>query len=739
MSAHHCHYGKCPAPTPRKFLYCSSHWFMVTPATRARVMRAYQGAGGTTGAISQVTDEYLAATKQAHAEVARAEAALLRSIATQAGKQQATAVNSRWSPSYPKPTTIDFETDGVNSEDRPDYPPEPVGVSIKEWGKKSRYYAWGHTTKNNSTKAQAVKALRAAYARATSLLFHNAKFDVDVANEKLKLKVPHWSKIHDTMFLLFLEDPHQKELGLKPSAERLLGEPPEERDAVGDWLVENQPVTGVKISRSKQSETFYMKYLRYAPGDLVGEYACSDTDRTEDLFKLLYPRIVKRGMRNAYDRERHLMPILLESEAHGVPVDLKRLRRDVASYSKIHDKLTAWLRTQLKAPELNVDSGQQLVAALIKAKKVDLQLLGVTPKQGKPCSDKESLKRAVKDPRISAVLRYRTQLGTCLHTFMEPWLRTAERSGGLIYTRWHQTRSQDGGARTGRLSSSPNFQNIPNVFVAIFRELASSKLTRKERQALPRAPFKLPPLPQVRSYVVAFKGHRLFGRDYSQQELRVLGHFEDGVLKAQYAENPWLDVHEFARQMIHKLTGKLWVRKHVKNTGFGILYGMGLGLLAESCGITMEEAKELRDAYLAIFPGLKAMYQDMKVRAAQGLPIRTWGGREYYCEPPKIIKGRIVKFDYKMLNVLIQGSSADVTKEAIIRHHEQKHKDTRLLINIHDEILGSAPRTKIPKAIESLRVAMESVELDVTLLSEGYTGDDWADLDDYDKAGKRVA
>src|ERR1700731_848585 len=147
-------------------------------------------------------------------------------------------------PKLPRPTTIDFETRAI--EGRPAYPPIPIGVSIKPWGKAAKYYGWGHDSKNNSTRAVAYDALVAAYQCKDGILCQNGKFDVDVAEVEFGLPVPPWQDIHDTMFLLFLDDPHQKELGLKPSAARLLGLPEEERDAVVDWLVENQPVEGIR-------------------------------------------------------------------------------------------------------------------------------------------------------------------------------------------------------------------------------------------------------------------------------------------------------------------------------------------------------------------------------------------------------------------------------------------------------------------------------------------------------------
>lgn len=633
----------------------------------------------------------------------------------------------------PKPVTIDFETFGI--EGRPKYPPVPVGVAIKYPGKAAKYYAWGHPTGNNCCWSDAAAALAKAYTHKDGVLFQNGKFDVDVVNVHFDLPIPSWDRIHDTLFLLFLDDPHQLELGLKPAAARLLDWPAEEQDAVCDWLLTNQPVPGVRISKARSSEHYFGRYLAYAPGDLVGKYANGDVDRTEAIFNLLWPKTATREMLPAYDRERRLMPILLEMERQGLAIDLPRLRQDVTSYNQWRDAINSWLLKTLKAPpDLNLDSGEQLVQAMIKVGKVDPDLLPRTP-TGKFQTNKEALLQGVTDKVLLAVLKYRTQLNTCLNTFMQPWLSTAEASNGLIFTTWNQTKTPSGdsnvGTRTGRLSSTPNFQNIPKEFKAIF--LHEDPKDKK----LPKCPFKdLPPLPRVRSYITPFPGHVMIDRDYSQQEPRILAHFDGGDLMSKYVENPWIDFHDYAKAEL-ELAGKFYDRKPVKNTNLGLIYGMGVGKLAERNNMTVEESAELKKAILKLYPGLAEMYKDMKVRAKAGQPIRTWGGREYYCEQPRLVNNRIMEFDYKLVNVLIQGSAADCTKEAIIRYHAAKHPEAKIILNVHDQVTASVPKKIFKAEMEVLRKCMESVEFDVPILSEGsISSTNWDELQDYDKKGK---
>jgi DNA polymerase I len=641
----------------------------------------------------------------------------------------------------PKPVTVDFETTGI--EDRPFYPPSPVGVSIKWPGKKAKYYAWGHLSENTSSFTEARTALLQAWAHEDGILCQNGKFDVDVAEVHMGLPLLPWDKIHDTLFLLFLDDPHQTELGLKPSAERLLGLQPDEQDLVADWLIARQPIPGAKISRSKSSDHYFGRYLALAPGQLVGRYANGDTERTERLFNLLWPKTIERGMLEAYDRERRLMPLLLSMERRGLPVDLPKLRADVAGYTKYFEQVNQWLVKTLKAPDVNLDSGDQLMAAMIKVGKADPERVPRT-KTGKYQTNKEALLIGVSDKVLLAVLRYRAALKTSLGTFMKSWLEMAEASGGRIFTTWNQVKAPSGdsnvGTRTGRLSATW-FMNIPKEFDPIFAHEEADPIKAKK---LPRCPIKdLPPLPSVRSYITPFPGHVLIDRDYSQQEPRILAHFDGGALMEKYLEDPWIDFHDYAKAELEKV-GKFYERKPVKNTNLGLIYGMGAPKLAVKNNMSVEESAELKKAILKLYPGLADMYKDMKFRAKSKIPVRTWGGREYYCEEPRLVDGRVREFDYKLVNVLIQGSAADCTKQAIIRWDEAcstlKVQDLWfLLLNVHDQLTASVPVKDLDRAMEVLRECMESVEFEVPMLSEGAVSTtNWAELKDYDRKGMKL-
>jgi DNA polymerase I-like protein with 3'-5' exonuclease and polymerase domains len=635
--------------------------------------------------------------------------------------------------------TIDLETDVI--ERRPHYPPIPVGAAIKDGHKASKYYAWAHPNGgNNCSWEDARQILAWAYESGRPLLFHNERFDTEVIETHMQLTRPEWWRIHDTLPMLFLRNPHAKSLALKPASEEILDLPPDERDEVVQWLVDHQPVSGIRLSDKPKSKNFAGKYIWLAPGKIVGKYARGDTDRTFKLAVVVHRELERRGMLEAYDRERRLSPHLVQMERQGVRVDLERLERDIQRYEKHIVRIDSWLYASTIKRTFNVDSSRELANALVSSGICKEKDFGLTPSK-KMATNKAALKQAIKDPHLIAVLSYRSQLSTCLGTFMRPWAGMARDSGGFIYNGWNPTLNDErggerSGARTGRLSSKPiNLQNIPTEFKPLFYS--------KDHKNLPRCKLEggaPPPLPLVRSYVIPYEeGHVLIGRDYSQQELRAMGHFEGGVLCEAYQKDPWMDVHEYAQTMINEMLQANFPRKPIKTIGFGLLYGMGIGLLAERTDSTVEMAKKLKAAYLEIFPGLRAMYKIMKERAATNKPIRTWGGREYYCEPPVWSQkfGRWQTFDYKLVNVLIQGSSADCTKEAGIRYMDAKPKHHRCLMTVHDEFCSSIPMEELHVGMEVLRKAMESVKFDVPMLSEGTWSDkNWASMKPFDKKGK---
>lgn len=627
-----------------------------------------------------------------------------------------------------RPIVLDFETMPIRT--RPHYPPEPVSFSLRlpSW-RAPKFYAWGHRTGgNNCDFVTAKDALCAAYqsvAKDTPLLMQNGKFDMDVAEVFFGLSLPVWYAFEDTMFLLFLDDPHQRELGLKPAAQRLLGMLPEEQDAVKNWLLEHKTqleaefpeiITehgGIKPSTAGA-------FIAYVPGNIVAPYANGDVERTLGLFKLLRPLIVERGMLPAYDRERQLLPILLRNEREGVRVDEKALERDQKPLEAAQEKTDAWIRKMLQCSDLDLDKDADVANALYDADA--LTEYGLTKTGRRSVSKKTAKLSHFKSRELAAAYSYRQKCAMTLETFIRPWRRYTVNE--CMHTTWNQVRQAKGvgatgGTRTGRPSTdSPNFLNMP-------------KNTEEGDIAgfsMPKHIEDLVAIPKVRNYILPDQDtHVIVRRDYNQQELRVLAHYEDGALMQAYLQNPRLDVHEFVRAMIEQLIGVDIGRKPTKTLNFGFVYGMGLGALALQMGKSIDEVKMIRAAQLGAVPGLKELNDGIKARARGGY-ITTWGGRQYYKEPPRMSDaGIMMDFAYKLLNYLIQGSSADITKEAIIRY-DGVRKEGRLMLSVYDEVDISVPEKCMPQEALILRDAMMSIELDVPLLSDGEWGHRLGDL-----------
>jgi DNA polymerase-1 len=596
--------------------------------------------------------------------------------------------------------TFDFETFGI--EGNPIYnPPTPVGVSIKFDDRPSRYYSWGHPTANNCTREQGYDALHTALKRDKEWLAHNAPFESAILRKYWKITKGNPLNFHDTQYLIFLHDPYAYSFSLKPSAERILDWPPEEQDELRRWILHNVP-------EAKESD--WGAYICRAPGDLVGRYACGDTDRTYALFQHLHPQIVERGMEQAYQREQELAPILSASSVRGVRVDMETLHADIAKYSAAQKVSDEYIFSQLGEFDLAKDA--ELAAALDRADQITEWVLTPT---GRRSVARRNLVGRVRDPLLLEHLAYRGVLETCLGTFAKPWLAQAQRERGRVHPQWNQVRGdkgQDGdisGTRTGRMScKQPNLQNPPNDFEDLI------------------IPEGQPPMMHMRQYLLPEEGHIWLKRDFSAQEMRIMAHFAEGKLYEAFHQDPSTDPHEAVRLIILEHTGINLSRKYTKITGFGIMYGRGIPNLSAALGVDVIQGAATRNAYYAALPEIRTLSDQCRACGTRGVPIVTWGGREYYREP-----NPDRNLSYKLLNYLIQGSAADQTKQSMIDWDHTRGKNDLLIAAVHDEINISALEEDRVEAMDLLKQAMDAPRFDVPFRSEGYIGPNWADLEDY--------
>jgi DNA polymerase I-like protein with 3'-5' exonuclease and polymerase domains len=631
----------------------------------------------------------------------------------------------------PDCVVLDFETYPIFQ--RPEYPPRPVGCAFK-WPREQSYYmAFGHPTGNNCTAADMMAELDRAWSSGLPMLFHNAKFDLGVACEGGDFQMPAWDRVHDTMFLAYLCDPHAPKLGLKELAADLLSWPPDERDAVAEWvmthseaLLQAYPWNREKgkpnprgITKSKVGAWIFA-----APGDVVGPYACGDVDRTEGLFEHLWPIVQENGMAEAYDRERHILPIFMGNEQRGMRVDLEILDRDIFDYSGMFDWSEEWLRRELHASGLNFDADQD-VAAVLMSRGIVPEHMWVRTKASKThpngqvsMSKDNLLPEYFTDPRIASALGYRNRLKTCLDMFMRPWSLQANKRGGYMSTNWNQVRGAGdaGGTRTGRPSTQdPNLLNISKDFAG-----------RDDGYVHPDF-LQVELLPLCRRYIMPDEGEVFLHRDFDGQELRIFAHGEQGDLWEQYQANPALDPHAFIGEELMRVAGRMIERTKVKTLNFQGIYGGGVPALQRKLRCTLAEAKELKAFHNNALPGRKLVNEEITRIMRRGDPIRTIGGRLYYPERPGP-DGR--DKIYKLLNYWVQGSAADLTKQSIIDWYEHPLRTARFLVTVYDEVDVSVDKVQLEVQNKLLRDEMERprLGLSVPMRSSGKAGPCWGKL-----------
>lgn len=582
--------------------------------------------------------------------------------------------------------SLDFETEAI--VDGGPLLPKPVGCALKMGREPSRYYAWGHPTENNCTEEEFRGVIQSIWEKEW-LTQNGCTFDAPIAEHYFGAGLCKRDPLltHDTLFMAYLHNPHARSLSLKDLADDWLGWPPEEQQEMYDWIMANVP----ECRTRKQCGA----YICRVPGEMAGRYAVGDTDRTHALAEYLLG--VLADMPEAYQREVMLAPILADIQNRGVRCDLERLKADYRTAMDKKHQLEDLIRAHLKqGPHFNPGSDKELGAVL-----VELGYKGfLTTPTGRISMARPSLEKVLEsDPVLMSLLKSRSVYDTLTGTFMGPWIAYAEANGGYIHAQYNQVRNPDGyGTRTGRLSSSrPNFQNVPT-------DLGDD--------------YFGDPFPVMRSYLLPDEGHVWVCGDFKNQEPRITAHFEEGALMEAFIADPEMDPYMFVSNLCHI------ERKPSKTILLGIIYAMGAPTMAERLGIDAATTSLYRNIIKANLPDVVELDQDCKRRFRHGLPIKTMGGRLYYCEPPS--NGR--SWEYKALNTLIQGSAADQTKEAIVYIKPYLDKlGARLLGTVHDEISVSCKPEHVEAVNKLMQLAANALPCDVPMIMDINSGATWAE------------
>ena len=390
-----------------------------------------------------------------------------------------------------------------------------------------------------------------------------------------------------------------------------------------------------------------------------------------------------------------LAGVLADMEEAGFCIDMQGL----ADYGEKLKEETDALAERiyfLAGEEFNINSPKQLGNILFEKLKLPS---GKKTKTGYSTNAEILEKLASKHPIVSDILDYR-QLTKLIGTYVVGLLKLATEEG-RIHTNFKQT-----GTATGRLSSAePNLQNIP-VRTDAGREL--------------------------RKFFLPRDGYKLISADYSQIELRLLACIaNDEAMLSAFKSGT--DIHTSTASAVFGVPVDMVtpiLRKRAKAVNFGIVYGIGEYSLSQDLDISVKQAKEYIESYLASYPGVSAYLRDIVKYATEHDSVDTLYGRTRYIPEIQSKNGVMRKFGERVaMNSPIQGSAADIIKIAMLnvsKRLENSDIDAKLILQVHDELIIEARADQAEKAAQILKEEMENaVQLPIPLTVDLSIGDRW--------------
>ncbi|BCM81965.1 DNA polymerase I [Methylobacterium indicum] len=488
----------------------------------------------------------------------------------------------------------------------------------------------------------------------------------------------------DTMLISYVLDAGKGSHGMDELARRHLG---------------HQPITFADVAGTgRQKITFDRVAL-----DKATAYAAEDADVTLRLWRLMKPRLAAERRATVYETlERPLVPVLARMEREGIKVDrqmLSRLSGDFAqSLARLEDEIQ-----EMAGEKFSVSSPKQIGDILFG--KMGLPGAKKTPsgQWATPATLLEELAGQGHDlPR--RILEWR-QLSKLKSTYTDSLQEHADRGTDRVHTSFALAATT-----TGRLSSSdPNLQNIP----------VRTEEGRRIRQAF-----------------VADAGHKLISADYSQIELRLLAHIAD-IPQLRQAFEDGIDIHAATASAmfgvpLDQMTSDL--RRKAKTINFGIIYGISAFGLADRLGIPQGEAAAFIKQYFERFPGIRAYIDDTKKLCRDKGYVTTLFGR--VCHYPQIRSNNPqerASVERQAINAPIQGTAADIIRRAMARMEgalAEAGLATRMLLQVHDELVFEAPDDEVDRALPIIARVMEeaphpAVTLRVPLAVEAKAALNW--------------
>lgn len=585
--------------------------------------------------------------------------------------------------------TIAFDTETTGTDPmRADL----VGISLAVEPGEGYYIPVGHQTGDRQLPlASVIEALRPAMTDPNKpKVGQNLKYDYLVLARSGLLAAP---LTFDSMIAEWLIDPASRRLGLKEMAEDYLN--------IGMTHIEEL------IGRGKSQRS-----MAEVPVAQAAPYAAADAEVVLQLMPKLRARLEELNvMPLLKDLEMPLIPVLAEMEKNGISLDVPYLRQMSVELAgrmiEIEKDMTASV-----GYAFNLNSTQQLSKVLFETLK-----LNPPDRKKKTASGHYSTAADVLEemrgqhPVIDMILEYR-ELSKLKSTYLDSLPEQINPVTTRVHTSFNQT-----GSVTGRLASSdPNLQNIP---------------TRTEIGR------------RVRNAFVASPGTVLISVDYSQIELRIVAHMsqDKAMLDAFHAGQ---DIHAATaaaiyRQPFGQVTKEQ--RRHAKAINFGLIYGMSSFGLSRTTDLTLAEAEDFVKAYFNQFPGVKRFLDDLRRQAAQQGYVETLLGRRRYFPNLRNQTNANLRNreEREAINAPVQGTAADIMKLAMIHLppalRDAQLNKTRILLQVHDELLLESPQEELETAIHTVQSVMESAyPLSIPLLTEARWGKNWGELTPFNGA-----
>jgi DNA polymerase-1 len=568
---------------------------------------------------------------------------------------------------------IDCETTSLNAMQA-----KLVGLAIgisTDAGYKAAYVPFAHQEGQQINLDDAKPILQPFLANPAILkIGHNLKYDLLVLRQH-GLEV---NTLDDTMLMSYVVHGGEHGHGMDELALKYLNK----------TTITFADVAG----KGKAQKTFDMVEI-----PLATAYAAEDAEITGLLCNKFKPELSINQVSSVYELiERPLIPVIVAMEQAGVCVDSNWLQHLGQDFSKRMAELAQEIYAAADG-EFNIASPAQLGEILFDKQKLPG---GKKTKMGAYSTDVDVLEKLVAQGHVlpEKVLAWRG-LAKLNSTYVEGLLNAINPDTGRVHTSYSMV-----GAATGRLSSSdPNLQNIP----------IKNEDGRKLRQAF-----------------IAKPGHKLVSLDYSQIELRLLAHFAD-VPTLQDAFLNGEDIHArtasdvFGVPMTH-VTPQL--RRRAKVVNFGIIYGISAFGLARQLGISNQEASQMINAYFVRYPGIDAYLRSFQRQARENGYVTTLMGRKVHTQGILDKNAMVRQFaERQAINAPLQGSNADIIKKAMIKiHNFLKSSQTRLLLQVHDELIFEVPDSDVHEVPQKLKEMMENiVQLKVPLVVDIGMGDNW--------------